>query len=125
MPLSEATASATAINGTANVSLRCASSALKASITPAVRLICEDGTTQEIASVGRMKIASTNATATNVARGNCRAGSRSSSTWTALTSTPAYVKKLLTISTTLARPFHAGSRCAAFIGAAGRYPWPR
>jgi hypothetical protein len=38
---------------------------------------------------------------------------------------PEYDRKLLTISTRLARPAHAGSRWSASIGAADSLPWPR
>ena len=62
---------------------------LKACITPAVKLIRLAGITQEIASVGPMKTARTSAMAKKMDFGYSRPGFRSSSTCTALTSTPA------------------------------------
>jgi len=58
-------------------------------MTPAVKLMCEAGTAIEIARVGNMKTSRIRTTAMRVALGNSRGASRNSSTWTALTSTPA------------------------------------
>ena len=52
-------------------------------------------------------------------------GSRSDETCTAFISMPEYDRKLLTISTRLDSPAHAGSRLLAVIGAADSLPWPR
>ena len=54
-----------------------------------MKLILAEGITQEMASVGPMKTARTSAMATKIDLGYSRAGSLSSLTCTALTSTPA------------------------------------
>lgn len=82
----------------------------KACITPAVRLVWSAGTTQLMASAGRMKISSTSPMARNIDFGYSFAGFFSDETWTAFISMPEYERKLLTISTRLARPVHSGSR---------------
>ena len=83
-----------------------------------MRLICWAGTTQEITSAGRMKIASTRAIARKIDLGKSLAGFSISSTCTAFISMPEYARKLFTMSTRPASPLHAGSRWWTFIGAA-------
>jgi hypothetical protein len=99
--------------------------ASKAWITPAVRLRSWAGTTQLIASAGRMKISRTRPIAVNIERGYSLAGSLSEETCTAFISMPEYDRKLLMISTRLASPVHCGRMWLAFIGAAEGLPWPR
>ena len=111
--------------GVRNVTPKWAKKPSNACITPAVRLSVLAGTTQLIASAGRMKIRSTRPIARKMAFGNSLPGSRSSSTCTAFISMPEYERKLLTISTRLAMPVHAGSRCSASIGAADALPCSR
>jgi hypothetical protein len=60
----------------------------KACITPEVRPISSAGTTQAMASAGRMKMTSTRPIARNIDRGNSRPGLRSEDTWTAFISMP-------------------------------------
>ena len=79
-------------------------------MTPAVSESCSAGTTQLIASAGRMKISSTRPIARNIAFGNSLPGFLSDDTCTAFISMPEYDRKLLTISTRLARPAHAGKQ---------------
>ena len=62
--------------------------ASKACITPAVSDSCSAGTTQAIASAGRMKITSTSPIARNIDLGNSLAGFFSEPTWTAFISMP-------------------------------------
>ncbi len=88
MPPSEAVTRATAITGVSQPMWKYWKKESKACITPAVRLSSADGTTQLIASAGRMKIASTIPEAVNIARGNSLAGSRSEETCTAFISMP-------------------------------------
>src|SRR4051812_28129141 len=72
-----------------------------------------------------MKIARTRPMARNIDRGNSLPGFLRDDTWTAFISMPEYDRKLLTISTRLDSPAHAGSRWLAVIGAADVFPWPR
>ena len=74
IPLSIATTIAIAISGTSQFRPKCAKKALNACITPAVRLICAEGTTHEITSAGRMKIASTSTIARKIDFGYSRPG---------------------------------------------------
>ncbi len=65
IPARAPTASAIAISGCVNPRPKCLKRPLKACITPAVKLICPEGITQAIASVGKMKTARTTAIARN------------------------------------------------------------
>ncbi len=85
--------------------------ASNACITPAVSDSWSAGTTQLMASAGRMKISRTRPIDRNIDLGNSLPGFRSEETCTAFISMPEYDRKLLTISTRLDRPAHAGSRC--------------
>ncbi|CAM5568411.1 hypothetical protein STANM309S_01795 [Streptomyces tanashiensis] len=90
--------------------LKYSKKASNACITPAVRLSWSAGATQLMASAGRMKISSTRPIARNIDFGYSLGGSFSEETCTAFISMPEYDRKLLTISTRLARPVHCGSR---------------
>jgi len=72
-----------------------------------------------------MKIRSTRPIDRKIERGNSLPGFRSDDTCTAFISMPLYDRKLLTISTRLARPAHSGKKFSAVIGAADGFPWPR
>src|SRR4051794_31726736 len=72
-----------------------------------------------------MKIARTRPMARNIDRGNSLPGFLSDDTWTAFISMPEYDRKLLTISTRLDSPAHAGRRLLAVMGAADVFSWPR
>src|SRR6266498_2114850 len=125
IPPSDAVTSMIPTSGVSTCQPNCAKTTLNACITPAVRDSSLAGTTQLIASAGRMKISSTNAIAKNIALGNCRAGLRSDETCTAFISIPEYDRKLFTISTRLASPAHCGNRLSDVMGAADACPWPR
>ena len=74
--------------GVSHWMLKNAKTASKACITPAVRVSWSAGTTQLIASAGRMKISSTRPMARNIAFGNSLPGSFSEDTCTAFISMP-------------------------------------
>ncbi len=66
MPARAPTARAIATTGTAKAIPKCVIRRLKACMTPAVKLMWLAGITQAIASVGKMKTASTSAIATKI-----------------------------------------------------------
>lgn len=88
MPPSAAATRATATTGVSQPTWKCEKNASNACITPAVRLSWSDGTTQLMASAGRMKISSTSPMARNIDRGYSLAGFFSDETWTAFISMP-------------------------------------
>ena len=125
MPPSEAVISMMPRIGVSHSTWKWVKKAVKACITPPVRVSSLDGTTQLMARAGRTKIATTIGMAMNMALGNSLPGFFMFFTWTAFTSMPAYDRKLLTMSTRLASPANCGSRWLTFIGAAEWLPWMR
>ena len=87
-PASVAATIARPMIGVRKSSPKCASTVWNACMTPAVRLMSAEGTTQLMASGGRIKMTRTRPTATNIAFGNCFGGSSSSLTCTAFISMP-------------------------------------
>ena len=90
--------------------------------TPCVRLMLDESTPTEIASVGKMNTIRMMIDASRMAFGNCLPGLSISFTCTAFISMPAYERKLLTISTMLAMPVHVGSHCASDAGGSSDVP---
>ena len=87
-PASDADTMARPTIGVSHWIPKCAKTASKACITPAVRLSSSAGINQLITSGGRIKMQSTKIIATNIAFGNCLLGFSSRLTWTAFISIP-------------------------------------